>query len=454
MGASIVVPRELSLIAAGRAGAFAGSPGQVWVRILAEMPLNEGERAALLHDWNRPYDAPVTARRPLLFDDTLRDGLQNPSVSDPGVDGKLELLSAMSGLGIEFAGIGMPSASARHFEEARALCAGISAQRLSVTPVCAARALDSDVERALRLVERVGLPIELHIFLATSTIRQHAEGWQSAQLLERVSSTVATAHGAGLPVAFVAEDATRSEPRVLAQLVRVALGAGAGRICLCDTVGAVAPAGVRRLVEHTRRAIEAAGASAGIDWHGHNDRGLALSNALAAAAAGASRIHATVLGVGERVGNTPLELLLLNMDLEGARALECPKALVEYSQRAAALLGWPIPANYPLVGADAFRTATGVHAAAIAKAEALGEPWLAEHVYSALAAGDFGREQRIEIGPASGGWNVRHWLTRHGYETRPELVERILARAKAMRGVVPDALLHRWVVDAGPPRGA
>jgi 2-isopropylmalate synthase len=278
--------------------------------------------------------------------------------------------------------------------------------------------------------------IEAHTFVGSSPVRAHAEGWDDALVRRRAEAAVSLLVRAGLPVTFVTEDTTRSRPETLKELFKLALGAGAERLCLCDTVGHATPRGAARLVTFTRQLIGECGATAAIDWHGHNDRGLALANALAAVEAGVDRVHATALGVGERVGNTPLELLALNLVLAGTFRGN-PRKLVAYASYAARVLDWDIPPNYPLLGENAFRTATGVHAAAIAKAESK-DAELADVVYSGVPAALFGREQEICIGAMSGASNVVHWLRAHGVAESRALVRAVLERAKSTDHILSD----------------
>jgi len=127
------------------------------------------------------------------------------------------------------------------------------------------------------------------------------------------------------------------------------------------------------------------------------------------------RVHATALGVGERVGNAEMDLLIVNLRLLGAHEHDIRK-LPEYCRLVADAVGMPIPVNYPVMGSDAFRTGTGVHAAAIIKAKKKGDDWLADRVYSSVPAEELGLEQRIDISPVSGLSNVKYWLETHGYD--------------------------------------
>jgi 2-isopropylmalate synthase len=393
----------------------------------------------LIHDWNAPDDAaPASLGAPAaeLLDDTLRDGLQNAAVRQPTPDEKRELLHLMVGAGVTSVNLGLPGSSPAAFESAELLCREIARERLPLAVVCAGRTLEADMHAVVTLAERTGLPIEGHAFVGTSAIRAKVEGWDIALLARRTEAALGVLTGAGLRAAFVSEDTTRSRPETLREIFSVALDAGATRICLCDTVGHVTPAGARRLVAFTHDFLALRGARIALDWHGHNDRGLGLANALAALDAGVSRLHATVLGVGERVGNVQLELVVLNLALAGRVPLEL-EPVARYATRAAALLGWSIAPNHPLLGDNAFRTATGVHAAAIVKARRHGET-LEDLVYAAVPARAVGRKQEIRIGRMSGRANVVSWLVDHGIEVNDALVRAVLERARAADHLLSD----------------
>jgi len=392
----------------------------------------ESAASALIFDWNQLDRSHSEPGKVSLLDETLRDGLQSPSVKNPSLAEKVTALELMNELGIEFVNVGLPSASARAFEEALALCQVIAARHLSIRPVCAGRTHLGDVSAIVDISQRAGIAVEASLFVGASPIRALAEDWDLGLLLSRSRSAIDAARHAQLPVTFVTEDTTRSRPETLHALFGLAVERGASRICLCDTVGFSTPEGVTAL---TRFAREFVGPNVGIDWHGHNDRGLALSNALCAAKAGADRLHGTALGVGERVGNPALELLLLNLALSQApRALERISA---YCQHFSRVLGVPIGENQPLVGQNAFRTAAGVHAAAIAKAEAK-SAWLGDHVYGLVAPESVGQTASICVGPMSGMSNVEYWLKHRGIAADAGLTRSILERAKTADRVLTD----------------
>jgi 2-isopropylmalate synthase len=387
----------------------------------------------LIYDWNRAagtFDY-LTRRHVELDDETLRDGLQSPSVLDPSIDVKIEILHLMDQLGIDTADIGLPGAGPRAVADVRALALEIARNKLKIGANCAARTVRADVEPIARVSQEAGIPIEACTFIGSSAIRQYAEDWTLDKMLRATEDAVTFAVSEGLPVMYVTEDTTRARPEVLKQLYTLAIGCGAVRVCLADTVGHATPEGVRQLVTFVREEIiKPTGKAVKVDWHGHRDRGYGLANTMAAIEAGADRVHGTALGIGERVGNTEMDLLLVNMRLLGMRDNDLT-ALPRYCDVVSQATGVPIPNQYPVFGADAFRTGTGVHAAAIIKAQNKGDSWLADLVYSGVPASYFGRRQTIEISHVSGMSNVKYWLREHGYNADDEdLCKRVFELAK------------------------
>ena len=381
----------------------------------------------LIFDWNRTD----TPKPPLVMlnDETLRDGLQSPSVRNPTVDEKLRILHLIDRLGIETADIGLPGAGPHVVRDVERLAREIADQRLTVAANCAARTLVADIRPIAEISQRVGLPIECCAFIGSSPLRQFAEGWTLDQLLKLTEEAIAFAVGEGLPVMYVTEDTTRADPDSLRALYSAAIRAGATRVCVADTVGHATPHGAAAVVKFVASIVEECGGGVGIDWHGHRDRDFAIVNTLAALEAGATRLHGAAIGIGERVGNTPMDLLMVNLVLMGYIERDL-SALCEYCDVVSAATGVPIPANYPVVGRDAFRTATGVHAAAVIKAFRKNDLALIDAVYSGVPASLIGREQQIDVGPMSGKSNVVFWLERHGHVASDALVDRIFSRAK------------------------
>jgi isopropylmalate/homocitrate/citramalate synthase len=382
----------------------------------------------LIHDWNKT-GAPKPATV-LLDDETLRDGLQSPSVRTPTIDEKLRILHLIDRLGIDTADIGLPGAGPHVVRDVERLAKEIVDQRLRVAANCAARTVIADIRPIAEISQRVGMAIEVGAFIGSSPLRQYAEGWTLDQLLRLTEEAVAFAVGEGLPVLYVTEDTTRADPDTLRALYSTAIRAGAKRVCIADTVGHATPHGTAALVKFIAGVVEECGGGVGIDWHGHRDRDFAIVNTLAALDAGATRLHGTAIGIGERVGNTPMDALLMNLVLMGYIERDL-SVLCEYCETVSAATGVPIPANYPIVGRDAFRTATGVHAAAVIKAFRKNDKELIDAVYSGIPASLIGREQQIDVGPMSGKSNVVFWLERHGYTASDELVDRIFTKAKA-----------------------
>ena len=397
------------------------------------MPASE-----LIYDWNRAeptFDKPN--RRISLDDETLRDGLQSPSVCEPSVEKKVELLHLMDGLGIDTADIGLPGAGGTHAEGVERLAREIVEQKLSIRPNCAARTHQNDIRPIAEISQRAGIAIEACTFLGSSFIRFFAEGWTLDRLLQLTEESVTFAVKEGLPVMFVTEDTTRADPDIIRALYTTAIRSGARAVCVCDTVGHATPDGSRAVVRFVRSIIEEQGGGVRLDWHGHQDRGLGVINSIAAIEGGADQVHGSALGVGERVGNTPMDQLLVNLKLMGWITNDLSK-LRDYCETAAQSCGWTIPLNYPVFGRDAFRTATGVHAAAVIKSYRKGDTELADLIYSGVPAGLFGLRQVIEVGPMSGKSNVIYWLESRGLDATDERVSRIFDRAKSARGVLSE----------------
>ncbi|MFI5206437.1 MAG: LeuA family protein [Gemmatimonadales bacterium] len=404
----------------------------------------------LIYDWNAEgpgFDWP--GARVDLNDETLRDGLQCPSVKDPTMDQKVRLLHLMAELGIVAADIGLPGAGPRVREQVLRLAREIASAKLTIAPNCAARTHLNDVRPIVEISQQVGIAIEAATFIGSSPIRQYAEDWTLDKMLKTSEEAVTFAVKNGLPVMFVTEDTTRARPDVLKALYGNAISWGARRICLADTVGHATPDGVRRLVKFVKEQVVApSGEAVKVDWHGHRDRGMGVINCLAAIEAGADRVHATALGVGERVGNAEMDLLIVNLHLLGAYRGDLTR-LPEYCRLAAEAVGRPIAVDYPVMGADAFRTGTGVHAAAIVKARAKGDAWLADRVYSSVPAGELGMSQKIEISPVSGLSNVQFWLEAHGYDPMNErAAQALFDAAKHAERVLTDEECHRLVAGA------
>ena len=394
----------------------------------------------LIHDWNSHSGPDIPAGRCVLLDDeTLRDGLQNPSVRNPSIDEKIEIVHLMDALGIDTVNIGLPGAGPRAFADAEALAREIAGSRMRIRPHAAGRTQRQDIQAIIELCDRVGQPMEAALFLGSSPIRRFAEDWTVDYLQRTTEEAVKQAVSAGLPAMYVTEDTVRTDPETIVALYSTAIRAGARAIVLCDTVGHATPRGAYNLVKFAiDEVVKPSGEKIRVDWHGHNDRGLAVANSMAAINAGADQVHAAALSLGERVGNTPMEMMLVNLRLLGVIDHDLSQ-LKKYSETVARATNTVIPPNYPIVGRDAFRTQTGVHAAAIAKAYKKGDLELADAIYSGVPAHMFGLEQIIEIGPMSGRSNIVYWLGKRGIATSDEIINRIFAAAKQSACVLSES---------------
>ena len=397
----------------------------------------------LIYDWNRIHPASLRpSGQVLLNDETLRDGLQSPSVRDPSIQEKIAILHLMEGLGINSLDLGLPGAGPRAREHSEALAREIVQHKMKIRANCAARTHQNDIRPIAEIVERTGLRIEAATFLGSSPIRRYTEGWSDDFLLETTEEAVKYAVSLGLDVMYVTEDTTRCDPETIRRLYTTAIDCGARAIVICDTAGHATPMGTFALVRFVvEDVVRRTGERVRVDWHGHCDRGLAIANSMAALVAGADCVHATALGIGERVGNTQMDQMLVNLRLMGIPpwADQDLTKLKEYCQAVSRATGVPVPANYPVIGEDAFRTATGVHAAALIKAYKKNDVELANLVYSGVPSHLFGMEQVIDIGPLSGKSNIMFWLERRGIQGSEEVVERIYRRAKASDHTLSEA---------------
>lgn len=403
----------------------------------------------LIYDWNGEAETQCPPHGVVeVVDETLRDGLQSPSVVHPSFAEKLDILRSMARLGIETATIGLPGAGPSFAKDAERLVRAAASERIPIRLACAARTLESDILPIIRIAERTGVAVEVNCFLGSSPIRCQTEDWTLSWLLRKTEESVRLAVGAGLGVLYVTEDTTRARPGDLEAMYAAAIRAGARRICVSDTVGHATPSGAAAVVRFVAGVVARVDPGVKIDWHGHQDRGFGVANAIAALAAGAHRAHGCALGIGERVGNTAMEQLLVNLKLLGWIDRDLT-TLPEYVDLVSKATGVEIPPSTPFVGRDAFRTGTGVHAAAILKARHKGDLDLAEMVYSSFPAGWVGRRQEIEVGPMSGESNVELWLGAHGFESTPERVEMILRVAKASSRVLSHDEIEKVLESAG-----
>lgn len=397
-------------------------------------------------DWNGLSAPPLT---PGVVDETLRDGLQSPSAQDPPLEKKLALLSRAANLKIDGFALGFPASRPRQFDDALRLAESIARERYPLKACCAARTLNADIAPIAEIAQRTGLGLQVGLFIGASPLRQHAEGWSLDQLLRLTDEAIRFAVHEGLEVLYVVEDSTRSAPETLSELYTAAVRCGATRLCVADTVGHATPEGAANIVRFVCELAAKLDPRLRVEWHGHRDRGLDVANCLAAWAAGAERCHGTALGIGERAGNAPIEQLLVNLSLLGWRQHSLA-GLPEYVQAAAEALGFTVPPHQPVVGSDAFRTATGAHAAAVSKALSLRDPWLADRVFSSVPAALVGQQQHLDVGPGSGEANVVAWLIEHGIAAEPKTIATVLAAAKRGNSVLSPSDILSLLGGAAP----
>ena len=406
----------------------------------------------LIYDWNTIYaQSMIPVGRVLLNDESLRDGLQSPSVRDPSIEEKIEILHLMEAMGINMLDIGLPGAGPRAQTHCEALAREIGRAKLKIKPNCAARTHQNDIRPVAEIVEATGVPVEVATFIGSSPIRRYTEDWTDDFLLRTTENAVKYAVGLGLDVMYVTEDTTRCDRETIKRLYSTAINCGAKAIVICDTTGHATPMGVVALMHFViDEVVRPSGEKIRVEWHGHCDRGLAVANSLAALVAGAEVVHATAIGIGERVGNTQMDQMLVNlklMNIEPWKSQDLTQ-LKKYCEAVSKATGVPIPKNYPVVGEDAFRTGTGVHAAAVIKAYRKKDDMLANSIYSGVPSHFFGMEQIIEVGPMSGKSNVQYWLEKHHIPASVELVDRIFQRAKESDRMLTDEEIMETVTAA------
>jgi 2-isopropylmalate synthase len=396
----------------------------------------------LIYDWNKNHPPGLKPPGPVLInDETLRDGLQSPSVRDPSIAEKIEIIHLMEALGIHSLALGLPGAGPRAVEAVTALAREIVTHKMKIRANCAARTHENDIRPIAEIVQKTGLSIEAATFIGSSPIRRFTEGWTDDFLVQTTEKAVNYAVSLGLDVMYVTEDTSRCDPETVKRLYATAIECGARAICICDTAGHATPLGAFALVRFViEEVVKPSGEKIRVDWHGHSDRGLAIANSMAAIIAGANCVHGCAIGLGERVGNTQIDQMLVNLKLMSISPWDQQDLtkLKPYCQAVSRATGVPIPANYPVVGDDAFRTATGVHAAAIIKAYRKDDVLLANTVYSGVPSHVFGMDQVIDVGPMSGKSNVLWWLERRGIPSTDEVVDRIFRKAKASDHTLSD----------------
>ncbi|MGX1562006.1 LeuA family protein [Streptomyces sp. NPDC055506] len=391
---------------------------------------------------------PTPTHSGTFFDETLRDGLQAPNIRNPTLEQKLTIVDHMVRSGVRSADLGFPGSDSAAERECIEIARHISANGYELTQGYAGRTHPADIHAICEIAQTVGVAVDAYLFIGVSPIRQYVEDWDSASIRRNIIQSAAECRREDVEFVLVLEDTVRCTPEVLTGVYDAAIEAGVRRITLCDTVGAALPSGTRSLIHWSQQYFADRGHPIGFEWHGHNDRGLALANSLTALAMGCERVHGTILGIGERTGNASLDQLMVNSHLDGHATYDL-KALRDYCAYAAPVLGVDIPQNYPAMGSDVFKTSAGVHGAAILKAHEKGDVLVKDSVYSSVPASFLGREQEVMIDASSGVNNVKYWLTVHGYEKDDaSLIKKVLAKAKTSSAPLADELIRQIIATA------
>ena len=297
--------------------------------------------------------------RVIIFDTTLRDGEQSPGCS-MSVAQKLRMARTLAAMGVDVIEAGFAAASQQDFDAVSEI-----ARSVTGSTICSlARCHDRDISLAAQALAPAGHK-RLHVFIATSTIhRRHKLGMSRAEVLERAVAGVRLARSLVPDVEFSAEDAIRTEPDFLAEVMEAVIAAGATTINVPDTVGYTTPDEMRRCIKELRERV------AGIDrvvisTHCHDDLGMAVANSLAAVRAGARQVECTINGIGERAGNCALEEVVMALktrgDYFGCDTGIDTRKLYPASRQLAAIIGSFVPRNKAIVGDNAFAHEAGIH---------------------------------------------------------------------------------------------
>jgi len=381
-----------------------------------------------LYDWS----ANNGLKKCYILDDTLRDGLQSVNLVSPNIDEKILLINYMINAGIDVITLSYPAMSKITEQESLIMLKHFTSVRAKVLPDFAARTLIKDIQPIVNLQEKTGIKVQAHLFIGCSALRQHIEKWNIEFIRDRIRESLYFAQQQNLQAVLVIEDGTRTDPTMLSEIVETAILYGAKGICIADTTGYADCAATKKIIEFTKHIVN--NNEIHLEWHGHNDRGLALANALTAIAEGIEVIHATSLGLGERTGNVPFEVLMANLFLYGCLDIDM-KSVYEYAKATRKFTKALIAPNHPVVGDNVFTTATGTHAAAMYKA-AQTDCGLVDYVYSSIPAHVLGRKQQFEIGRMSGIASIVGKLIEMGLPQNHTIINEILEKAKKSNAIL------------------
>ena len=393
-----------------------------------------------------------------LFDETLRDGLQNPSVEDPGIEDKLRILHLMDDLGIDEANVGLPGSSKRAFEDVLRLCKEVVDCKMKIKVAAAGRTVVGDITPTIEISQRAGIPIEVYAFIGSSPIRQYVEQWDVSLIAKRSAEAIDVAVKAGLPVAYVTEDTTRSRPEVLTHALPhghrprrhaplpVRHGRATPRPTACATScssRASVIAGDRRHGRHRLARPQRPRLRAG-----ERDLGARVRRR-PRARDGARHRRAR----GQRGDGAPAH------EPAPARAARAPSATSRSSSSTARRSRAPSAGRFRSTIRSSAATRSAPRRACTPPRSSRrcrrATSWLADRVYSGVPAGMFGRHQEIGIGFMSGASNVGYWLRQRNIEPSEDLVAAILEVAKATTHILSDeevlAVIARVRDDAAYP---
>lgn len=356
---------------------------------------------------SRPND------RVWIFDTTLRDGEQSPGAS-MDLPEKLTMATALAELGVDIIEAGFPAASQGDFEAVREVA------RQTNGPVIAglARCHQRDIERTWEALQQAKKS-RIHVFLATSPIhREFKLKMSKTQILEKIAKSVAFAKSLCPDIEFSAEDAARTEPEFLAEVLEVAIAAGAGVVNIPDTVGYAMPQAFAELIRTMKTTVPNI-SQAVISVHCHNDLGMAVANSLAAVQAGARQVECTINGIGERAGNCSLEELVMALrtrhDIFGlSTGIKTPK-LLPASKQLVEITGLEVQRNKAIVGANAFAHEAGIHQHGVL---------MNRESYEIMKPEDVGvASNSLVLGKHSGRHAFVAWLETRGYQLEEQAIE-------------------------------
>ncbi len=382
-----------------------------------------------IYDWNKMNGCKIK-RHVQLEDDTLRDGLQGAFLTKPSLEQRLRFIKLAIETGLQQAMLGFPAASDVEFSDARRILTYLDDLQLPLDVFFLARAKKTDVNPIIQLHQASRRDVCADFFIGMSQLRCHVEQWDFSVKLRECADVADHLNEYNTPFSLSLEDVSRATPESIEQVVMLCLQKKARRITLCDTVGAMTPAGTTRLVEFVKTICDKnQEADVLLGWHGHNDNGLALANSISAIESGVDFISGAFMGIGERSGNVALEQVILYLSQHHQQHF-CMQSMMRYCRQLSKVINYPIPDNAPIIGGQVFATATGTHASAIIKAAKLGVDF-EDLIFSSVPASAIGRKQNIYLNHNSGAANVGYVLDKLGIAKTPNNVQRVLQDAKS-----------------------